>query len=699
MKTLRSFRVGTVQGNVRSSVTRSAPRRAPGPLSARVVTIALSTLLGCLVAAVCAGQIRFNFETTAADYYVNNGSTSCSDAGAGTQAQPYCTITAALAAHHDPGTTINVMPGRYRETVTLPASGLSGSPIVLQGLGTPSNPVFVDGTDDFSATALWVRYSGNVWLAASVTWAPKQVFADDARLAPSTVSPASLPTGSFEYVAGSGLYVNVGGTNPGSHRTQVGHRLNGFFASGKSYVAFQGFTVTRCDDRCISLTSAASNIAVVSNLATFSGGMGIQAAGCSAVRIAANVVSDNANHGIGLTAGSTGCTVEDNQSFRNVFPATRQANGLYLFGATGNVIRRNRWHDNQDTGEQMSSGSNNNVSVQNFSWANGDHGYDHVGSSGNAHIGDVAYANFHDGFSFEGNAPGGQVFDCIATDNGINTNEFDLWVDSTSTSGFSSNDNILWNSNPQQPVKYRNTMYTTVADYSAASGQDARTKQADPRFAGPASGDFHLQAGSPAIDDANSDVASWPAQDAEGKARSDDPSTPNTGLGPVTYADRGALEFQGTSPPNQPPVASLTVTPSSGTAPLAVTASASGSSDPDGTIASYKFNFGDGTVVGPQSGSTATHTYAAGTWTASVVVTDNAGATGTASKTVTVTSGTNQPPVASLTVTPSSGTAPLNVTADAAGSHDPDGTIATYKFDFGDGTVVGPQSGATATAS
>src|SRR5205823_6028194 len=148
--------------------------------------------------------------------------------------------------------------------------------------------------------------------------------------------------------------------------------------------------------------------------------------------------------------------------------------------------------------------------------------------------------------------------------------------------------------------------------------------------------------------------------------------------------------------PNQPPVARLTVTPSSGPAPLSVTADASASSDPDGTIASYRFDFGDGTVVGPQSSPTATHTYAAGTWTCRVVVTDNGGATGTASATVTATAA-NQPPVARLTVTPSSGPAPLSVTADASASSDPDGTIASYRFDFGDGTVVGPQSSPTAT--
>src|SRR5439155_18498376 len=99
---------------------------------------------------------------------------------------------------------------------------------------------------------------------------------------------------------------------------------------------------------------------------------------------------------------------------------------------------------------------------------------------------------------------------------------------------------------------------------------------------------------------------------------------PNTGRGSITYADRGALEFQPTAG-NQPPVARLTVTPSSGTAPLTVSADASASSDPDRTIASYRFDFGDGTVVGPQPGSAATHTYAAGRWTCRVTVTDNNG--------------------------------------------------------------------------
>ena len=148
----------------------------------------------------------------------------------------------------------------------------------------------------------------------------------------------------------------------------------------------------------------------------------------------------------------------------------------------------------------------------------------------------------------------------------------------------------------------------------------------------PAAGDLHLRPGSPAIDNANSGVANWPATDAEGKARWDDPTVPNTGPGPVPYAERGALEFQN----NLSPLAVVNAWPSAGISPLPVTADASGSSDPDGTIVSYRFDFGDGTVVGPQSSATATHVYLKGDWTLTLSVTDNGGSTASGTALITV---------------------------------------------------------------
>jgi PKD repeat protein len=87
---------------------------------------------------------------------------------------------------------------------------------------------------------------------------------------------------------------------------------------------------------------------------------------------------------------------------------------------------------------------------------------------------------------------------------------------------------------------------------------------------------------------------------------------------------------------NNPPTASLGVTPSSGTAPLTVQADGSASSDTDGVVTSYTFDFGDGTVVGPQPGPQASHTFAAGTWTVRLTVTDDLGASGQTTGAVSV---------------------------------------------------------------
>src|SRR2546428_3027289 len=129
---------------------------------------------------------------------------------------------------------------------------------------------------------------------------------------------------------------------------------------------------------------------------------------------------------------------------------------------------------------------------------------------------------------------------------------------------------------------------------------------------------------------------------------------------------------------NVSPTASFTFSCSNRTC----TFDASGSSDPDGTIASYAWNFGDG---GTGSGQTASHTYALGDYNVTLTVTDNAGATGNQSKTVTIT---NVSPTASFTFSCSNRTC----TFDASGSSDPDGTIASYGWNFGDGSTGSGQT-------
>jgi PKD repeat protein len=92
---------------------------------------------------------------------------------------------------------------------------------------------------------------------------------------------------------------------------------------------------------------------------------------------------------------------------------------------------------------------------------------------------------------------------------------------------------------------------------------------------------------------------------------------------------------------NQPPVAQASANPTSGTAPLTVAFSSSGSSDPDGSISAYSWDLnGDGTF-GDSTAANPSYQYtSAGTYSVKLRVTDNQGAQTTSSPvTITVTTG------------------------------------------------------------
>ncbi|AMD86746.1 hypothetical protein AXF14_02930 [Actinomyces radicidentis] len=120
---------------------------------------------------------------------------------------------------------------------------------------------------------------------------------------------------------------------------------------------------------------------------------------------------------------------------------------------------------------------------------------------------------------------------------------------------------------------------------------------------------------------------------------------------------------------------------------------ASQSVDPDGSIASYSWDFGDGTT---SEGQKATHTYAqAGTYTVTLTVTDDQGLSSQVTQEVTTSEpvAENQAPTAAFSAQPKD----LDVALDAKESSDPDGSIASYSWDFGDGTTAGEGSSLTHT--
>jgi PKD repeat protein len=142
--------------------------------------------------------------------------------------------------------------------------------------------------------------------------------------------------------------------------------------------------------------------------------------------------------------------------------------------------------------------------------------------------------------------------------------------------------------------------------------------------------------------------------------------------------------------PNDDPHADFTV--GTGTCTVGVAcAFADVSTDPDGdnTITTRSWNFGDGSAVVDNPGLTPSHTYTApGTFHVTLTVTDNGGKTNVKAIDLVVNGGTpnNLPPVASFTVSPASCTSGAACTFTST-STDPDGTIATAQWDFGDLTT------------
>ena len=143
---------------------------------------------------------------------------------------------------------------------------------------------------------------------------------------------------------------------------------------------------------------------------------------------------------------------------------------------------------------------------------------------------------------------------------------------------------------------------------------------------------------------------------------------------------------------NQPPVAVISATPTSGPSPLTVLFNSDGSSDPDGSIVSYFWQVSDGRSTSRQNPRIRFNTD--GIYTVTLTVTDNEGATGSATVTITVGDApVNQPPTAVASADVTSGEAPLSVSFTGSGSSDSDGSIASYAWDFGDGNSA---TGATA---
>ncbi len=134
---------------------------------------------------------------------------------------------------------------------------------------------------------------------------------------------------------------------------------------------------------------------------------------------------------------------------------------------------------------------------------------------------------------------------------------------------------------------------------------------------------------------------------------------------------------------NQPPNACFSFTPRQGIYPLTVTFNAACSTDTDGTITGWVWDFGDGSSA---SGSVVTHTFTyEGNYNVRLTVTDNSGDSDSTTDTVIV----NPPLQACFTVNTDYGFAPLEVTFSAECSeHYQNLGITSYEWSV-NGEILG----------
>lgn len=445
--------------------------------------------------------------------------------GCSTTASPFCTIAQA-AAKAKPGDTVQVRAGTYAEKVTIKSVASQAAPITFAA--DPGVTVSGQAAAFDLSGAQWVTIRGFA-VANTTSYGLRALLSSNVTFADNTV------TGS----AGYGIYVGNSSNVTLANDTVSDSTGYGIYLTGDTGVTVSGGQVTRSGR-----TTSSSTIK-----------KGIYVGGSGASLITGVTVNENTDSGIYLTGDTNGVTVKGNTAFGNARGYTRAAPGIEVRGASGNRIEGNVAFANEDTGIQIYTGASDNLIIGNIAYSNGDHGIDNLDSPRQRFIGNTVYKNVTAGINVEGNstgASGGAVIENnISVDNGIGSPRTmgNIRVDPNSTMNVIMDYNMTNLAAAGVMYVWGGNSYGSLAALRAAvPSVEAHGIQADPKWVAPGT-DFNLQAGSPAVDSADSAAPGASACDARDRNRVDDPATADTGAGPRTYDDRGALEFQGTSGP------------------------------------------------------------------------------------------------------------------------------------------------------
>ena len=273
---------------------------------ALIAATALSVLLSI------GGAGSAHADTTGTDLYVSKDSASCTDSGGGTQAAPFCSITAA-AAVVEPGQTVHIAASTagYGQPVVISRSGTPGHPITFAGdqrqVDIPA--LTISGAHDITVT------NAEIWTQESTAVSVQNghsVTLDDLTMGTSGPSSAVLvdvdgrSTGitlSRDSLNGASPYAVS--ADPGATDFTVSGNVfdnGGVLVDGVSGLALTGNTLSVTSGQALAVSGSSSG-SIENNVATGTGTShvtswaGISVSAASAARITSDYNSINSLSG------------------------------------------------------------------------------------------------------------------------------------------------------------------------------------------------------------------------------------------------------------------------------------------------------------------------------------------------------------------------------------------------------------------
>jgi len=495
----------------------------------------------------------------ATEYFVAVDDPNASDSNNGLSlGQPFKTLGQAVRSL-SPGDTLSISKGIYREPLLLGIDGTPGNPVVVRAYPGDEGKVVIRGSDVVKG---WTNDGGDVWsvpwqplplLDYPDSWIDygeysrrrEMVFVDGDPLE-QVLSQADLLNGHF-WMDDSDQRIRIHYSgDPNTRLVEISVRSRGVYARGRTYQVIRGLRVEHvATDVFIAAMALGSYQQIEDCTVNYNNGTGIAASSETVIK----KTSSNHNGRAGISLGGSNSLVESCETSHNSwrYGPRWDAAGIKVVGAmpSGNRIKQHTsrynngkgiWFDTADVGNVVEASFvegnliggivleavigptllMNNVIV---GTAKANDGYspdfDGAGISMLAVSDTLIYNNTIVGVEGAGVLIGGadrnnhlfqtkntQVFNNIIVSPGVACVRMKVWGDGATEERIASHkfdNNLYFDADPTIRFKGSGDLWT-LEEFQEIQGEDLNSLYVSPMLTNPASGDYSLQADSPAID-------------------------------------------------------------------------------------------------------------------------------------------------------------------------------------------------------